>query len=239
MVSLERRYKTKRLVVMALFCAIAYLAVFVFRISGIGGFLTFDVKDTIITLAAMVFGPLVGVIISFVVALFEMVLISGTGPWGALMNFASSAVFAGCASAVYRYFPVIKKRVSGAVIGLGSSVVIMTAVMMILNLFITPIYLNVPVDMVKSLMFPLLMPFNAIKAMLNASLVMMLYKTVSSSMKRMGIVESAASSNNRTERVRSRSIIIGVAAAVIAIGCVVVLLVVFEGDFSLIRTFEK
>lgn len=239
MAASDRRFKTKRLVVIALFCAIAYLAVFVFRISGIGGFLTFDVKDAVITLGAMVFGPIVGIVISFVVALFEMVSFSGTGPWGALMNFVSSAVFAGCASAIYRYFPVIKRRVSGALIGLGSGVVIMTAVMMLLNLLITPIYLNVSVEMVKSLMFPLLLPFNAIKSILNASLVMMLYKTVSSSLKRMGIVESASVSSNGGERVRSRSVVILIAAALIAVACIVVLLVVFDGDFSLFRKFEK
>ena len=91
----------KKIVVMALFCAMAYVTCFFLRISGIGGFLSFEIKDTIIALAAMLFGPLAGVAISFVVALMEMISFSGTGPIGALMNFVSSAVFSACAGAVY------------------------------------------------------------------------------------------------------------------------------------------
>ena len=62
----------------------------------------------------MLFGPVSGVVISFLVAFIEMISISGTGPWGFLMNFVSSAVFAGGASLIYRYTPRIKKTLSGA-----------------------------------------------------------------------------------------------------------------------------
>ena len=65
-------FGVRKLVTLALFCALAYVSVFSFRISGIGGFLTFDVKDTVITIAAMMFGPIAGVFVALVVSFLEM-----------------------------------------------------------------------------------------------------------------------------------------------------------------------
>ena len=103
-----KTYNIKRYAMLAMFAALAYASLYAFRISGIGGFLTFDVKDALITLCAMLFGPVSGVVIALLVSLLEMVTVSGTGPWGFLMNFVSSAVFAAVGSAVYRYMPRLK-----------------------------------------------------------------------------------------------------------------------------------
>ena len=233
---------TKKIVVLALFCAIAYVTCFILRISGIGGFLSFEVKDTIITIAAMLFGPLAGVAISFVVALLEMLSFSGTGHWGAIMNFASSAVFAVCASTVYIYFPGIKKKISGAIVGLATAIVAMTAVMMGLNLIITPIYQNVSVEVVKSMLLPLLLPFNAIKATLNAALIMMLYKPVSQAIKRSKVVNTDAGDELATVNVYhmgKKSILVLIVAAVVAVGCLVLLIAVLGGEISWIRNINK
>ena len=64
----------------ALFCALAYATMFVFRIKV--SFLTFDAKDAIITLAGLLFGPLASLVISFTVALIEMISVSDTQFWG-------------------------------------------------------------------------------------------------------------------------------------------------------------
>ena len=238
----------KRIVVLALFCAMAYVTCFFLRISGIGGFLSFEIKDTVITLAAMLFGPLTGVAISFVVALMEMLSFSSTGPIGALMNFVSSAVFSACASTVYIYCPVIKKKISGAVVGLITGVVVMTAVMMVMNLIFTPIYQNVPVEVVKNMMLPLLLPFNAIKATLNAALVMMLYKTVSVLLKRARVLDVAAHApvdsnsiavNNSGYSLGKKSILIVAAAIAVGVLCVVLFVTVFGGEISWIRNLNK
>lgn len=54
----NRKYneRMRLLTLTAMFCAIAYVVMFVLKISGIGGFLTFDVKDAIIAAAAMLLG---------------------------------------------------------------------------------------------------------------------------------------------------------------------------------------
>lgn len=221
----------RRLVTMALFCALAYVTVFTLRISGIGGFLTFDIKDTVITIAAMLFGPFSGVVIALVVSLLEMVTISGTGPWGFLMNFVSSAVFAGCASAVYTYAPRLRRHMSGAVAGLCCSVVAMTAVMLLMNLLVTPVYYHVSLETVKGMLLPLLLPFNFIKALLNSALVMVLYKPVSAALHRMRLVVSEEGRDSSYHfGVRSLVVIIGGLA--VAAGCVALLVAVLGGQIT-------
>lgn len=231
------RFDTKRLVVLSLFAALAYVTVFVLRISGIGGFLTFDVKDTIITIAAMIFGPLAGAGISLVVSLLEMITVSGTGFWGFIMNFVSSAVFAVCASTIYMYMPKIKRTVAGAVIGLGVSVVAMTSVMLVMNLIITPIYYSMPVENVKAMLVPLLLPFNLIKSVLNSALVMMLYKPVSTMLRRFGIGRTEKQSDGEVAvkgyHLRGKSLVVLICGAVIAVLCVVLLIFVFGGKWEL------
>ena len=112
----QRSYKIKRMVMIALFCALAFIIVFVFRLKVL--FLTFDAKDAVIALAGLLFGPAASLLISFVVATLELG-ISETGIYGAIMNFISSATFSCTVSLIYKY----KRNIKGAVIGLVSAAV--------------------------------------------------------------------------------------------------------------------
>ena len=47
------------------------------------------------------------------------------------------------------------------------------------NLLITPIYAGVDVDAVMAMIVPILLPFNAIKAGLNAVFTLVVYKSIS------------------------------------------------------------
>lgn len=167
---------------MAMFAALAYGVTFVFRIPV--QFLTFDAKDAILTIAAFIYGPISAIIMSLVPALIEFVTISGTGFWGFLMNFASSACFSFSASLIYRW----KRSFNGAIMGLYLSVLSTTALMMLLNILITPIYMKVPRDVVIDLLPSLLLPFNLAKALMNAAIAMFLYKPVSLAMKRARLI---------------------------------------------------
>ncbi len=225
---MKKQVNVRRYIALAMFTALAYASLFVLRISGIGGFLTFDVKDAIIASSAMLFGPQYGVLISFAVALIEMISVSGTGPWGALMNFCGSAVFAAVGSLIYRYMPGIKRTLAGAIVGLCGSVIAMTGAMLVLNLLVTPIYLNVPVDMVKGLLLPLLLPFNLVKALLNAAVVLVLYKPLSTALKNIRVLDG------KHERFvfDTKTVLLMIAGLAVIVGCVLYLI------FSLNGTFE-
>jgi len=222
--------KIKRLTVTALFCAVAYVVSLAVQIAGIGGFLTFDIKDAVITVAAMLFGPLTGIVISFVVALLEMIGGSGTGHWGAIMNFTSSAVFACVASSVYRHLPKWKKTVAGAWGGLGLAILATVLTMLGLNLVITPLYTGMSVGGVAALILPLLLPFNAIKYVMNAALVMILYKPLASALRRSGFLPKSSAAKepyfNRT------TLIIFLISAAVSVVCVYLLIAVFGGHLE-------
>lgn len=229
----ETSKRTRLVVVHALFCAVAYLLMFVLRISGIGGFLTFDAKDAVIIIASMIFGPISGIIIAFTVAFLEMITVSGTGVWGALMNFISSATFAAVSSVVYNYFPKIKKRLSGAIIGLSIGSAVTVIVMILMNLIITPIYTKMPVSVIASMILPLLLPFNLIKTILNASIVMLLYKSVSNILKRSGLVTKTDSSANI--RFSKYTVLVFAISAAIASICAMLLIFTLNGQFTLFK----
>ena len=162
--------------------ALAFLARLVFKIPV--SFLTFDIKDSIIALGGMIFGPVSGVVIALLVSLIEMI-ISETGPIGFVMNFISSAAFAGTAALIYKF----KRTFNGAIIGLFSAVGVTTTVMLIMNLLLTPIYQSVPVSVVIDMLPTLFLPFNFAKTLLNASIVMLIYKPVVISLRKARILE--------------------------------------------------
>ncbi len=171
----------KKLVGMAMFAALAYGVTFVFRIPV--EFLTFDAKDAVLTIAAFIYGPISALIMSLIPAFIEFITISGTGFWGFLMNFASSACFSFTASVIYKY----RRSFNGAIAGLYSAVLSTTVLMFFLNIIVTPIYMHVPREVVIDLLPKLLLPFNFAKALMNAAITMLLYKPVSTAVKRAGL----------------------------------------------------
>ncbi len=163
---------TQRLTLSAVFAALAVAAIFVFRFNV--SFLTFDLKDTIITLSGLILGPITAFTVSLLVAVLEFITIGDTGWYGFLMNFASSVTFSVVCAVVYRY----KKTLLGAAIALISAVIALVAVMLTLNLVITPLYQGVSRSVIAEMIPTLFLPFNAVKGAVNAALVLILYKPV-------------------------------------------------------------
>ncbi len=182
--------KTKKMVTVAMFCALAYICVFIFRFKV--SFLTFDVKDAVITMGAMFCGPLSAVVISLIVSLIEMITVSDTEFYGMIMNFLSSTAFALTASLIYKY----KRNINGAIIGLFSAVAAMTGVMMAANLVVTPLYMGVTSAEVAKLIPTLLLPFNFTKALLNMAIVLLVYKPISNALKRSRLVGKEVAAYN-------------------------------------------
>ncbi len=153
-----------------MFAAMAYCVTFIFRINV--SFLTFDAKDAVVGIAAMILGPGAGAVISLLVATLEQITMGDTGFWGWLMDFASTATFSVVAGYIYSK----RRNISGVAISLSSAVVATVTVMMLCNLLITPIYMKVEIGQVVDLIPTLLLPFNLTKSVLNAGVVLALYK---------------------------------------------------------------
>ena len=214
--------KTKKLVAVALFCAIAYIGMY-FRINV--SFLTFDLKDAFMTVGAMFFGPLAGVAITAVVALLEFITISDTGVYGLIMNFLSSAVFASVAPLIYKH----RRKLSGAIMGLVLSVICTVGVMMAANLLITPYYMGVTVEAVKGLIPTLLLPFNLTKSVLNAALVLLLYKPVTTALRATKLVKTSGDSTMPAAKSKKRNTVLILISSLLIIALCLVVFFVFMG----------
>lgn len=220
--------KLRRLTAVAMFCALAYICMFVFRIKV--SFLTFDAKDAVIATGAMFFGPLTALIMSAAVAVLELITVSDTGFYGCIMNFISSAAFSVTASLIYKY----RRNLSGAIAGLASAVLAVTACMMGANLLITPFYMGVSMHDVQSMIPTLLLPFNLTKAFLNASLVLLLYKPVTRALRISGFIHMP--SLESPAKTRKTTIIIAIIAAVLVISSILVFITLLNGQFELYKT---
>ncbi len=213
--------RIKKMTATAMFCALAYACLYFIKIPV--GFLTLDVKDSLIILCSLLFGPLYGLVVAVIVPFLELITISGTGGYGFIMNALSSVTFSLTAGLIYRY----KKSMTGAIVGLCSGVFAVTAVMMLANLFITPYYLGGSVADVAAMIPKILLPFNLVKAILNAALVLLLYKPLSRLLKKTGFLTSVSrdgASESSGGHVRSVWITV-IAVVVIAASLAVIFLV--------------
>lgn len=178
--------KTRRLTLMAMFAAMAYvvMAVIRFPITSVD-FLKYDPKDAVLNIAAFILGPMPGLLITFVVCLLELLTVSSSGLIGFLMNLLSSAALVCPAAAIY------KKRhtLRGAAIGLIVGVLSATALMLLWNYFVTPYYMGYPREAVAKMLLPVFLPFNLVKSVINATITMLIYKPISRALKRSGLIE--------------------------------------------------
>ena len=214
--------RLRRIVLIALFGAISYVLMLVVHIPV--QFLTMDVKDVIITLAGLYFGPLAALALSILVPLLELVTVSSTGLYGLVMNILGTAALSVTASVIYKY----KKNILGAIVGLVSGVGLMVAVMMLFNLLVTPYYMGVTVEAVQGLIPVLLLPFNVLKGLLNVGLVLLLYKPLSLVMQRARILPRS----EHPYRMDLRSVLILIAAGILTVGSLIVIFAVLGGQIT-------
>lgn len=220
-----QKSNTKRMVITALFCALAYVCVFVFRIKV--SFLTFDAKDAVIAVSAFLYVPITGVIVSAVVSLLEFLTVSDTGVYGLIMNMISTMAFVVPASIIYKY----RKTTLGAVLGLIIGIVGMTSVMLLANLIITPFYMSVDVSAVKEMLLPLILPFNFTKALLNSALTMLIYKPVVNALRRTNLVETGSA----TYKLNKKTVIIITCSVVVIAIAVIIFTLALGGAFQLVK----
>ena len=145
--------KIRKLTTIAVLSALAYVAVLLFRIPIAPlDFLKYEPKDVIITIGGFIYGPAAAFGMSAAVSLIETATISTTGFWGFLMNVISTCAFACTASFIYKR----KRTLGGALIGLGSGIILSTAMMLLWNWAITPIYMGYPRSAVAAMLLPAL-----------------------------------------------------------------------------------
>ena len=211
--------KTKRLTLMAMYAAMAFLLTAVGRlpISSMD-FLKYDPKDVILAICGFSMGSLPCLLVTVVVSLIEMVTLSSTGSIGFLMNVISSAAFACVASAVYAHGRSLRR----AVIALIAGVAVMTGMMLLWNYLITPLYMGTPREAVAAMLLPVFLPFNLIKGGINAALTMLIYKPVTRALRSAHLLPERENVPRANAAVKWTAII----AAIVLAGCIIAALVI-------------
>lgn len=173
----KQTFRIQRMATAAMLCALAYgCAAFSSLVMPIKieGFLSLEIKDTVLMIGAFIFGPGTGLLMSVVVSMLELFTVSTTGWIGMVMNIVSSVMFVCPAALVYKH----RRTMGGAIMGLLFGAVLMTCGMVLWNYVMTPLYMNVEREMVVGMLLPIIVPFNLLKAALNSALTLVLYKSV-------------------------------------------------------------
>lgn len=203
-----KKMNIKKMTVVAMLTALGYLCMLVFRFKV--GFLTFDIKDAVLAITSLIYGPMTGIFASASVALLELVTVSDTGIYGLIMNFLSSATFTAVVGLVYKY----RRSLSGAVLGAIAAALSVTAVMLLANLFITPYYMGVERGEVVKMLGTLLLPFNLTKSVFNGALVLLIYKPSTLAFRRTGLLPKSEAGQYRFGL---KSVLLMVSSAIVLI----------------------
>lgn len=91
------------------------------------------------------------------------------------MHIIATGTYVTVAGNIYRRH---KTRKTAALALIAGSIA-MTLIMIPANLLITPIFMGVSQDVVKSLLVPAIIPFNIVKAGINSTITFILYKRIS------------------------------------------------------------
>lgn len=202
------------------FSTLAFITTLICKlIPSVGGFLSLDAKDAVIAIASFIYGPVAAPIISVIAALIEFLTISETGWYGLVMNIASSTAFSLVASVIYKY----RRSFNGAIIAFATAIVSTTSVMLLLNIFVTPLYFGFPRSVVYDMLPTLILPFNFAKTLLNSAIALLLYKPVINAMRASGLV---ARSSYKTTFNRS-SVLTLIIGGVSLVAALVVLLIIW------------
>jgi len=133
-------------------------------------YLLYAPGDLPILFITYLFGTFAG-IISVAINASIFVLIRGEGgPYGLLMHFLAASAFV-CVFSLFTK----KRNLVHLITGLSLGTLSRALIMIPANLVLTPFYLKAPIDTVKAIIIPVIVPFNLLHSGINSILFILLY----------------------------------------------------------------
>lgn len=170
--------KTKLIVVVGIFSAIAFILQVIGSLMGlkIAGFLEIELSDLPALIIALAYGPLAGVLVEFIKNLLHC-LMTSTGFIGEFSNFVVNGTMCLAAGLIYKHH----RTFHGALWALLIGTLVMSIVGIFSNLFIMlPLYLkDVPFSGKLELVLTTILPFNLIKGAAISVITVLVYKKIS------------------------------------------------------------
>lgn len=169
--------KTKKMVLAGLLTSLSLLLIYLIRTPLIPSapFLIYEPGDIPLLVLTFVLGPGYAIIATVAVSVLQALFFSTDGWVGALMHIISTSLLVGTAGLIYRKMHTFK----GALLSLICGTLAMTIGMVAANLTITVWAYGYPLDAVKALLLPAIIPFNLLKAGINSLVSLLIYKRAS------------------------------------------------------------
>ncbi|MBM7701686.1 ECF transporter S component [Metabacillus iocasae] len=178
---MEQRKKTQKLVTLGMLSSISYvLMMFNFPLPGIPPFLKIDFSELPALIAAIIYGPIAGIIVEGIKNLLHyMIQGSMTGvPVGQVANFVAGLLFILPVSYMFRKY----RDTKGVTIGLIVGTMAMAILMSVLNYYVLlpayTIFLQAPAlssDEARQLIITGILPFNFIKGIVTGAIFVFLF----------------------------------------------------------------
>ncbi|HKV45147.1 MAG TPA: ECF transporter S component [bacterium] len=169
--------RAQRSVVVGMFAAIAFILMVVVQLPLLPSapYLTYDPSDTVALLAGIRYGPAAGVLVVLIKDLLFL-LFRAKGPFGPAADLIAAATFVAVTAWVYghgagRFIP---RLLLAALVGTAARVLVMIPA----NFFILALQFGMPPAKVARLLWPAIIPFNALKAAINAAIALALAEPV-------------------------------------------------------------
>lgn len=170
------KFSTAVLTKLAMMTAISIVLLVIIRIPfPPAPFLVFDPADMPIYITSFAYGPVAGLIVTFVVSCLQAFALGGDGLYGFLMHFVATGIVAVVIGLMYKHNKTKKQAIKALSVGVVVTVVVMCG----MNLLITPLYMGVEVKAVIAMLPTVIVPFNLLKAGINSILTFLLYKRIS------------------------------------------------------------
>ena len=185
---MNRSERIKKLTIMAMLVALSIVLVYLihFPIFPAASFLEYDPADIPILVGTFAYGPLAGVLLTVVASLIQGFTVSAqSGVMGIAMHICATTILVLVAGTIYR----VRRTRGGAVLALICGTLAMALGMLVFNHFVTPYFVTADVSdaaavaasraYVDTLLLPVILPFNLIKAGVNSLITFAVYKVVS------------------------------------------------------------
>lgn len=166
-------WSTRRIATTALFCALAFVLTFVeIPIFPPAPWLMYDPSGIVAFVAALAFGPSTGAIV--VILPWVLKTLFSFNVWGHLMAIVAGVALCVPAAIIARRVGGTRGRIAGMVVG----AVIALAACIGGNIVVTPLYTAVSTADVIAMIVPILLPFNALKIVINCVVTALIQKPI-------------------------------------------------------------
>ncbi|MBR5501433.1 MAG: ECF transporter S component [Oscillospiraceae bacterium] len=164
----------QKLTRMAMLTALAVvLATYIhFPLFPAASFLEYDPADAVILIAAFLYGPWDGVLVTAVVSIIQGTTVSaGSGIIGIIMHILATSCFCLVSGYLYKRNPSVRGMLLALVLGALAMAIVMVGC----NLVFTPLYTGMPMAEVAKMIPGIILPFNLLKAGINAVVTFLIY----------------------------------------------------------------